>query len=156
MAIRAHLICWLALAAHLAGCANVTPVPTDVATTGMPNPEFALQNSLTRVRTAMVELNGMNVAAPVTQPSITPGELDRPINFVWSGPLDQGVQKLADTVGYQVNVTAPQNSKPLSVSVNISNVTALDAFRALGTAAGTAATVVVDPQHHTVEVEHHV
>jgi defect-in-organelle-trafficking protein DotD len=122
----------------------------------MPNPEFALQNSLTQVRTAMTGLNGMNVAAPVRQPPIAPGELDRPINFVWSGLLDQGVQRLAGTVGYQVNVTAPQNSKPLEVSVNMSNVTALDVFRALGTAAGTAATVIVDPQHHTVTVEHHV
>jgi defect-in-organelle-trafficking protein DotD len=156
MAMRSRSVRWLALVALLTGCANVTPVPTNIATTGMPNPEFALQNSLTRVRTAMAELNGMNVAPPVTQPPITPGELDRPINFVWSGPLDQGVQKLARTVGYQVNVIAPPNSKPLSVSVNMSNVTTLDAFRALGTAAGTAATVVVDPQHHTVAVEHHV
>ena len=41
-------------------------------------------------------------------------------------------------------------------TVNISNVTELDAFRALGNAAGAEATVIVDPQHRSVEVAHHV
>lgn len=156
MAIRSRVYCGLLLAGLLAGCANVTPVPTDVATTGMPNTEYALQQSLTKVRLAMVQLNGMDVAPAVSEPPIVPGELDRPINFVWSGPLDQGVEKLANAVGYQVDVSGPKNQQPLAVSVNVSNVTALDAFRALGNAAGTAATVVVNPGQHTVEVQHHV
>lgn len=156
MAIRSRVYCALLLAGLLAGCANVTPVPTDVTTTGMPNTEYALQQSLAKVRLAMTQLNGMDVAAPVSQPPIVPGELDRPINFVWSGALDQGVEKLASAVGYRVEVSGPKNPQPLAVSVKVSNVTALDAFRALGNAAGTAATVVVDPQQHSVEVQHHV
>lgn len=156
MARTSRLVCGLVVAALLSGCAGVTPVPTDVATTGMPNAELALQNSLTNVRAAMGELNGMAVTPPVAQPAIVPGELNRPINFAWNGPLDQGVQKLADLVGYHMSVYAPQNGKPLVVSVQVSNVTALDAFRAIGNAAGTAASVVVDPQHQSVVVEHHV
>jgi defect in organelle trafficking protein DotD len=156
MARTSRLVCGLVVAALLSSCAGVTPVPTDVATTGMPNAELALQNSLTKVRAAMGELNGMTVTPAVAQPSIVPGELNRPINFTWNGPLDQGVRKLADLVGYRMSVSAPRNSRPLMVSVQVSNVTALDAFRAIGNAAGTAATVAVDPQHHSVEVEHHV
>jgi defect-in-organelle-trafficking protein DotD len=77
------------------------------------------------------------------------------VSFAWNGLLDQGVQTLADRVGYRVAVTAPKDGKPIMVSVNLSNVTALDAFRAFGNAAGSSATVVVDPDHHLVEVEHH-
>ena len=156
MARTSRLVCGLVVAALLSGCASVTPVPTDVATTGMPNAELALQSSLTNVRTAMGELNGMAVTPAIAQPAIVPGELNRPINFAWNGPLDQGVQKLANLVGYHMSVSAPQNGKPLVVSVRVSNVTALDAFRALGNAAGTAATVVADPRHQSVAVEHHV
>jgi defect in organelle trafficking protein DotD len=156
MAIRSRVYCGLLLAGLLAGCASVTPVPTDVATTGMPNTEYALQQSLAKVRLAMAQLNGMDAAPPVSQPPIVPGELDRPINFLWSGPLDQGVEELASTVGYQVSVSGPKNPQPLVVSVNVSNATVLDAFRALGDAAGTAATVVVNPGQHAVEVQHHV
>jgi defect in organelle trafficking protein DotD len=156
MARTSRLVCRLVVASLLSGCVGVTPVPTDVATTGMPNAELALQNSLTKVRAAMGELNGMAVTPAVAQPAIVPGELNRPIDFAWNGPLDQGVQKLADLVGYRMSVSAPRNSEPLIVSVQVSNVTALDAFRAIGNAAGTAATVVVDPQHQSVAVEHHV
>ena len=156
MARTSRLVCGLVIAALLSGCAGVTAVPTDVATTGMPNTELALQNSLTKVRAAMGELNGMTVTSAVAQPAIVPGELNRPINFTWYGPLDQGVRKLADLVGYRMSVSAPRNSRPLMVSVQVSNVTALDAFRAIGNAAGTAATVSVDPQHQSVEVEYHV
>jgi defect-in-organelle-trafficking protein DotD len=156
MARTSRLVCGLVVAALLAGCAGVTPVPTDVATTGMPNAELALQDNLTKVRAAMGELNGIAVTSAVAQPAIVPGELNRPINFAWNGPLDQGVHKLADLVGYHMSVSAPQNGKPLVVSVQVSNVTALDAFRAIGNAVGAAATVVVDPQHQSVKVEHHV
>jgi defect in organelle trafficking protein DotD len=156
MARPLRVIRGLAGAALLAGCASVTPVPTDLATTGMPNPELALQNSLGKVRTAMYELSGMSVAPAVAQRPIVPAELNRPIHFVWRGSLDAGVRELADQVGYRMYVWAPQNSRPLPVAVNVANVTVLDAFSALGNAAGSAATVTVDPQHQLVEVVHHV
>jgi defect in organelle trafficking protein DotD len=148
--------CAVGLMALLAGCGGVTPVPPDVATTGMPNTELALQTSMADVHAAMGELDGMLVPGPAPEPAVVPGELDRPVSFAWSGLLDQGVRVLADRVGYRMTVTAPKDSKPLMVSVNLSNVTTIDAFRALGNAAGSSATVVVDPNHHLVEVEHHV
>lgn len=156
MATISRMICGLVATAFLAGCANVTPVPTDVATTGMPNPELALQNSMTSVQQAMRELDGMNPTPPVVKPPIVPDPLNKPINFSWNGPLDQGVKKLANSIGYSMTVSAPKKALPLSVGVDVSNVTTLDALQAIGNAAGTSATVLVDPQHHSVEVEHHV
>jgi defect-in-organelle-trafficking protein DotD len=156
MATVSRMICGLAAAAFLAGCANVTPVPTDVATTGMANSELALQNSMTSVQLAMAELTGMGEAPTVVKPPIVPDPLNKPINFSWNGPVDQGVKKLADSIGYSMIVSAPKKALPLSVDVDVANVTTLDAFQAIGNAAGTSATVLVDPQHHTVEVEHHV
>jgi defect-in-organelle-trafficking protein DotD len=140
----------------LTGCASVRPVAPDVATTGMPNTELAVQRSIIDVSAAMAELRGMAVAPPTLEPAVVAAELDRPVSMSWNGPLDAGVKTIADRVGYQVMVTGPQPAGPLRVAVNVTNVTALVALQALGNAAGTAATVVVDPQHHLVEVDHHV
>ena len=95
-------------------------------------------------------------ASSVLGMPVVAAELDRPVSFVWNGLLDDGVRTLADRVGYRMTVTAPNPSKPLSVAVNLFNDTALAAFQALGNAAGASATVIVDPDHHLVEVDHHV
>lgn len=151
-----RLIDGVGLLALLAGCAGVTPVSPDVATTGMPNTELALQKSMNDVHAAMAELNGVSVAPAAAQPAVVAAELDRPVSLSWNGPLDTGVKTLADRVGYRMTVTGPQPSKPITVAVKVTNVTALSAFQALGKAAGSAATVIVDPDHHLVEVDHHV
>ena len=87
---------------------------------------------------------------------VTAAELERPVSLAWSGPIDQGVKALADRIGYQVAITAPANPRPIQVAVNMTDVPILDLFEAMGTAAGTNATVVVDPDHHRVEVQRHV
>lgn len=156
MVRAARVICSGALAALLGGCANLPPVGTDVATPGMPNPELALQHSMATVQTALYQLNGLYARPAVAQRPIMPAELNRPISLAWHGPLDAGVQALAARVGYRMYLWAPQNSRPLIVWVNVSNVTALEAFQALGRAAGRDATVYVDPQHQQVQVVHHV
>ena len=85
-----------------------------------------------------------------------PEDLQRIVSFQWSGPLDQGVAKLAQSVGYTFYTTAPPNAQPLVVSVEVAGVPAYQAFQALGEQAGTRATVEVDPLHHQVQVIHHV
>lgn len=141
----------------LAGCA-ATNVPTDVATTGMPNAELALRRTLDQVNADMAQIGGMQpasyVASAPTMP-VVPAELEKPVQFVWNGPLDAGVKKLADSIGYSVAVSGPQNPQPLIVAVNV-NGQVLGAFQALGTQAGAVATVEVDPLHHQVQVVHHV
>ena len=140
----------------LAGCASAN-VPTDVATTGMPNAELALRRTLNQVNADMTQIGGMQPAAYVTGASapVVPAELEKPVQFVWSGPLDAGVKKLANSIGYSVAVSGPQNPQPINVAVNV-NGQVLGAFRALGTQAGEIATVEVDPLHHQVQVVHHV
>lgn len=135
----------------LAGCA--TPeIPPDVDTAGMPSTEIALQRSLDRTDAAMGKLGQFGPGTylrPVMQ-----AELERPVSRAWSGPLDQGVKALADRIGYRFTSTGP-HAVPVAVAVNMTNVPILDLFRAMGVAAGTSATVVLDPDQHQVEVQHH-
>ena len=141
----------------LAGCAT-TSVPTDVAATGMPNAELALRRTLDQVSSEMTQIGGMQpigTAAAAQATPVVPEELQKPVQFVWNGPLDAGVQKLAATIGYTVSVVAPQNPQPIPVAVNVSGQV-LGAFQALGAQAGASATVEVDPLHHQVQVVHHV
>ena len=148
--VRGH--CGFALIALLAGCAGLTKVPPDVAATGMPNTELALQESMSDVDAAMAELNGISPSPAQAQQSVTTAELNRPVSFAWNGPLDTGVRTLADQIGYHVTVTGRSQGRP--VAVKLSNVNVLAAFQALGNAAGASATVLVDPDHHVVEVDH--
>jgi len=147
----------LLLLGLLAGCA-ATGVASDVGTTGMPNPELALRRALDQVNSDMTEIGGMRpgaaVAAEKTGP-VVPEELQGMVDFVWNGPLDAGVEKLAASIGYAVLVSGPPEFRPLPVAVNFSGQV-LVAFRALGTQAGAAATVELDPLHHQVRVIHHV
>ena len=140
----------------LAGCAS-TNVPADVATTGMPNAELALHRTLDQVNADMTQIGGMQPAAYVTSAlaPVVPAELEKPVQFVWSGPLDAGVKKLANSIGYTVAVSGPQDPQPLNVAVNV-NGQVLGAFQALGKQAGAIATVEVDPLHHRVQIVHHV
>lgn len=152
---RLPAISFMSLLPACAGTMNVDP---DVDAYGMPNAELALQRSIGQVDAAMANLSGMNVAGRSFVPAATivPTELLRPQSFAWSGPIDVGAQALADRIGYSLVVTAPRNPVPVFVSVNLTNVPTIDLFRALGSAAGTQATVVVDPDHHQVQVQHHV
>ena len=142
----------------LSACAGTPKIDPDVDTYGMPNAELALQRSIGRVDAAMLDLGGMNVASQVSTSAepIVAAELQRPLTFAWAGPIDTGVKTLADRIGYRLVVTAPQNAVPVIVAVNMTNVSAIDLFRALGVAAGSQATVIVDPDHHQVQVQHHV
>jgi defect-in-organelle-trafficking protein DotD len=140
----------------LAGCAS-THVPTDVATTGMPNAELALRRALDQVDIDMTQIGGMQPDgyAAATASPVVPAELEKPVQFVWNGSLDAGVEKLASSIGYSVAVTGPQNPQPVLVQVNIDGQV-IGAFQELGSQAGAIATVQVDPLHHQVQVVHHV
>lgn len=146
------------LAILLAGCASTIPVPTTVVASGMPNPEQALQQSIQRVDSEMAELGTMRapVAAAMPAEPVMPGDLQRIVNFDFSGPLDRAVAKLALSVGYTFYTTAPPNAAKIAVSVQVQGAPAVQVFRVLGEQAGARATVQVDPLHHQVQVIHHV
>jgi defect-in-organelle-trafficking protein DotD len=147
----------MGVTAALAGCA-VPNVPTDVDTTGMANPELALRRAIDQVNADMAQIGGMHSSSRYAleeSTTVVPDELKKPVQFVWNGPLDDGVRKLASSIGYTVSVIAPPNAGALPVAVNM-NGQVVAAFQALGDQAGTSATVAVDPLHHQVQVIHHV
>jgi defect in organelle trafficking protein DotD len=146
----------LAFAAMMAGCAAINPVPTDVATPGMPNPEAALQRSIRHVDTEMAELGQLSPSAVRTVQPVMPADLQRVVSFAWAGSLDRAVAKLAASVGYTFYRTAPVNAQPLDVAIQLNAVPVYQVFEALGVEAGARATVAVDLLHHQVEVVHHV
>ena len=140
----------------LAGCASVE-IPTTVDVTGMPNAELALQKSMTEVDAEIGRIGQWQPrAASVSPPDIVPGELDRVVSFEWSGSLDGAIESLAKTIGYTVAIRAPSNVQPLMIAVSKGPRRVYDILHQIGEDAGSQATVSVDPQHHMVEVIHHV
>ena len=145
-----------AAALLLCGCANVIPVPTTVDATGMPNAELALQQSIQHVDAEMAQLGQMSPSMSQAVQPVVPDDLQRTVSFEWNGPLDAGVAKLAASIGYVFLTTGPASQKPIPVAIRISSVPVFEVFQALGAEAGTLATVQIDPQHHQVQVIHHV
>ena len=157
MSRGAPLVAALVGALALAGCATPTiPVPTTVVTSGMPNPETALRDSINHVDAEMAELGQLGPTVETASVPVIPEDLQRIVSFQWSGPLDNGVAKLAASIGYTFYVTGPPKPQPLVVSIQIMSVPVYRVFQTLGEEAGSRATVQVDPQHHQVEVIHHV
>jgi len=151
------LLSALALALLVAGCADFPNVGTDVAMAGMPNTEVALRDSMRLVDAEMGKLGGL---APTPPPSaagpVVPGELQKVVTFTWTGSLEDGVRQLAGNVGYAVTIVpAPPGQAPAAVSVATGPVPVVQAFQALGDAAGARATVRVDPARRQVEVLYH-
>ena len=153
------LLSALAMALFIAGCTEFPNVGTDVATTGMPNTETALRDSMRLVDAEMGKLGGL---APAPAPSaaaagpVVPGELQKVVTFTWAGTLEDGVRQLAGNVGYAVAVIpAPPGQAPAAVSVATGPVPVIQAFQALGDAASARATVRVDPARRQVEVLYH-
>jgi defect in organelle trafficking protein DotD len=139
----------------LAGCA-MPNVSTNVDATGMPNPEIALRDSFQHVDAEMMELGDMGPGTVErNSATVVPAELQKVVAFAWQGPLDGAVRKLAASVGYSVMVSAPPNGLPLAVGISTGAEQVFKIFHALGEAAGTNATVQLDPLHHRVEVIHH-
>ncbi|WP_294532798.1 DotD/TraH family lipoprotein [uncultured Rhodoblastus sp.] len=145
----------VALAAlSLAGCASVTPIPTTVATPGMPNAERELQESMSDVGREMARIGkmGPEVAAS-DRPTVVPGELDRQVSFQWNGSLDDAIRELAKLVGYAVEIKGASPFTPrVQVSIDPAPRRVYDLFRMLGEQAGSQAGVRLDSQHHLVEV----
>ena len=140
----------------LAGCATPN-VSTNVDTTGMPNPEIALRDSIQHVDAEMTELGQMWPGTVERNSTpVVPADLQRVVSFAWQGPLDHAVRKLSASVGYTFYMTAPPNAQPLEVAISIGAEQVFQIFHALGEEAGTHATVQLDPLHHQVQVIHHV
>ena len=133
------------------GCAT-SDVGTDVAITGMPNTELALRDSMRAVDAEMGKLGVLGTGPRIAGP-VVPGELQRVVAFSYTGTLEDGVRQLAGNVGYTVAVSPPPSGQgPAQVAVAIGAVPIIQAFQALGEAAGTRVMVTVDPARRQVDV----
>ena len=143
----------LVAALLIAGC-STPDIGTDVAMTGMPNAEVALRDSMRLVDAEMGKL-GVMTPTPLgrSEEPVVPGELQKLVTFDWSGSLEDGVRKLAGNVGYAVAIQPPPPGQvSLQVAVATSAVPIINAFQALGEAAGARATVRIDPARRQVDV----
>lgn len=152
--MRGRILLSSLFALALGGCAAGQNTYPDVATSGMPNVQAALNHAILRTDEAVAQLDGGPVAqaAATPLPAVYPAELEKPISWTYRGELAAGVRALAKSVGYQVKVVRPSGSKPVRVAVNIADLPIIDAFHALSREAGSAATVTVDSAQHLVEV----
>lgn len=164
---------------ELNGLRSVQPIPAMAAYQASiaPAPASPGQQIVLVPRAATVAASAVTVApvvatppgiAPAGSPSIVafppptrsgavvPEELQRPIGFAWNGLLDDGIRKVADQVGYRVEVTGPPQNRPIGVVVPNTSTTLIGALRAMGVQAGSWATVRVDPINRRIEVIHHV
>ena len=133
------------------GCATPN-VGTDVAMTGMPNTELVLRDSMRVVDAEMGKL-GVLGTGPRTAGPVVPGELQRVVAFNYTGALEDGVRQLAGNVGYTVAVSPSLSGQgPAQVAVATGAVPIIQAFQALGEAAGTRVMVTVDPARRQVDV----
>jgi defect-in-organelle-trafficking protein DotD len=142
----------------LTGCAT-GPVHSNpaVATPGMPNIQMALDRAITRTDAAVQQLNGEPVTtlAEAPLPQVLPAELQKPIRWSYSGPLDPVARALAKSVGYQITISGPTGRPPIMVSVSMNRLPIIDAFRSIGIQAGARASVIIRPAHHLIEVIHY-
>lgn len=141
----------------LAGCAGTSsPEPPDIEAEAMANPEVALVHSLDRVASATATLRAA-AEAPRSAGAVVPAELQKPIVWRWSGPLDQAAKALATKVGYAYADGSPDTPIAMpTVSVDVSGATVLDVLRSVGAQAGDRATLVVDPDRRIVQVRRNV
>jgi len=174
------LIMTLSSAGLVAGCA--TAIPTTVDVPGMPNAEVALRESFARVDAETSKLGTMqappHIVSKSTPPEkretpapirprhegpvmanhrgVVPAELQRLVSFDFNGSLDDGVGKLAETVGYTLAVRSIANEQPKPIVIPASDAPVIDYLQAIGTAMGDRATVEVDTLHRQIVVIHHV
>lgn len=133
------------------GCATAN-IGTDVAMTGMPNTELALRDSMRVVDAEMGKLGVLGTGPRIAGP-VVPGELQRIVAFNYTGTLEDGVRQLAGNVGYTVAVSPSLSGQgPAQVAVATGAVPIIQAFQALGEAAGTRVMVTVDPARRQVDV----
>lgn len=135
----------------LAGCASHPTDRSDVDAEATANPEVALLRSFDRVDRAMAAMR-----ATARPGQVAPSELQKPIVWRWSGPMDQAAKALADRIGWSYAAPGPDAPAMPTITVDANGTSILDVFRSIGTQAGNRATLLVDPDRRIVQVQRHV
>ncbi|WP_090567714.1 DotD/TraH family lipoprotein [Belnapia rosea] len=151
MTVRPFSLAAAGLLIALAGCANHPSDRYDVDAEATASPEVALLRSFGRVDRAMAAMR-----ATARPGQVAPSELQKPIVWRWSGPMDQAAKALADRIGWSYAAPGPDAPAMPTVTVDANGTTVLDVFRSIGTQAGNRATLLVDPDRRIVQVQRHV
>lgn len=85
--------------------------------------------------------------------SVLPAEMNKPLRWVWTGPLDEGVRLIARTVGYSV-LSNPISDSPI-VSIHHASSTAGELLNQLAAAGNPDMEVDIDILHHSIRVYRH-
>ncbi len=95
-----------------------------------------------------------NPGSSIQQVPYAPQELRRSVSVEWVGPIEPIMRRLADRAGYDMQVNGDLPPAPVVVTVNARQKSVIDVLRDLGLQAGQRADVVVDPEHHIVELNY--
>ena len=134
----------------LTGCGATKGARQTVDAAGHANPEVALQNELRRVAQTTADL----YATRAGERPVVPDELQRPLTWRYSGPVDGAAMTLAQHMGYEFVAPDPGPALP-AVRVNVQATPAIQIFKLVGDAAGDRAQVIVDPRRRQVQVFRH-
>lgn len=86
----------------------------------------------------------------VREGSVLPAEMNRPVNWRWQGPLDEGVRLVAKEAGYQVDI--PACSTFPTITIDQSNATLGSLLDEMASASSQAAVISVDVPHHAIRI----
>ena len=95
-----------------------------------------------------------NPGVALQMPPSAPQELRRIVSVDWTGPIEPIARSLADRAGYQVQINGDRPPVPVVVSVVAREKSVIEVLRDVGLQAGQRADVVVDPDHHIVELNY--
>ena len=131
----------LATALALAACSGhpAAPPPTTPTTAQEMSGLLETMDGLGQIRFPMVRPG-----------SVLPAEMNRPMSWHWSGPLDDAVSILARRVGYAAVTPAPAHA--ITVRVDDDNTTAGRLFDHLAAGADPRAEIDIDVPRHTIRI----
>lgn len=94
------------------------------------------------------------VRFPMLRPgSVLPAEMNRPLQWDWTGHLDDGVRLIARLVGYSV-LSPPIPDSPI-ITIHQAHSTAGELLNQLAAAGNPDLEVDVDILHHSIRVNRH-
>ncbi|MBB2156614.1 DotD/TraH family lipoprotein [Gluconacetobacter diazotrophicus] len=134
--IATWTLCWTAMAL-LTGCSSSPPPPVEQPITQDMNLVLSALDAHAAVRFPMLRSG-----------SVLPAEMNRPVDWHWSGHITDGVRLIATKVGYTA-IVPERNDGPV-VSIDRENVPIHSVLDELAAAAGTRMTIEVDIPSHVI------
>ena len=146
------------LPAGLPACASLGRDAAVAARPAAPDPaETLLIQAALRAERALAALararSAENPLAETPLPRLVPAALLRTVALDWTGPLETLAEDLARRAGYRFLAAGPVPARPAIVVLKPGETTLIAALRDAGIQAGQAATLTVDADRQTVQLD---